>query len=174
MKVKKMKLPKYIYASLLLAMIISSCNLPGYANSPTQIIDGSVSATSTLVIVPVDATLTSIPTIRPILITPGMTLSPTSIALPPDTPAWLAYDFVCELAAGGSTMKMNLSWYDRSESEDGYNVYRDGKVIAVLAPNTTYYADVSFVANGKTLSYTVEAFNANWKTSTSVITYGCQ
>lgn len=71
-------------------------------------------------------------------------------------------------------MKMNLAWYDRSESEDGYNVYRNGKVIAILEPNSAYYADVSFVAIGKTLSYTVEAFNVNWKTNTSTITYGCQ
>ena len=162
----------YIY--LLLGMILSSCKLPGYTNLPTQTIDGNVSATSTLAIVPVASTRTPTPTLHPILGTPVMTLSPTSMPLPPDAPAWLAYDYVCELATGGNTMKMNLSWYDRSESEDGYHVYRDGKVIAVLAPNTTYYADVSFVATGKTLIYTIEAFNANWQTSTSAITYGCQ
>lgn len=162
-----------MYTCLLLVMILSSCNLPGYTNLSTQTIDGNVSATSNLAIVSVDLTRTPTQTLSPIR-TPVTTLSPTSTPLPPDTPVWLAYDYVCELTAGGSTMKMNLAWYDRSESEDGYNVYRNGKVIAILEPNSTYYADVSFVAIGKTLSYTVEAFNVNWKTNTSTITYGCQ
>jgi hypothetical protein len=33
---------------------------------------------------------------------------------------------------------------------------------------------MAFVATGKTLSYSVEAFNANWQASTGTITYGCQ
>lgn len=71
-------------------------------------------------------------------------------------------------------MTMDLAWNDRSNIEDGYNVYRDGQVIATLAPNSTFYADVAFVATGKTLSYSVEAFNKDWRASTSTITYGCQ
>jgi hypothetical protein len=169
-----MKKLKYMYTSLLLVMILSSCNFPGSANLSTQTTDQDRSGTSVAVTVQVDSTRTPTPTILPILITPAITVSSTSIPLSPNTPAWSAYDYVCELAAGGSTMKMNLAWYDRSESEDGYKVYRDGKVIATLDPNSTYYADVVFVATGKELSYTVEAFSENWTTSTSAITYGCQ
>ena len=71
-------------------------------------------------------------------------------------------------------MTMNLTWSDSSNSEDGYKVYRGKQVIATLAPDATYYVDVAFVAAGKTLSYSVEAFNQDWQASSSTITYGCQ
>lgn len=71
-------------------------------------------------------------------------------------------------------MTMKLAWTDRSNSEESYKVYRDKQVIATLAPNSTSYVDVAFVATGETLSYSVEAFNKDWRVSTSTITYGCQ
>ena len=71
-------------------------------------------------------------------------------------------------------MTMNLAWNDRSNSEDGYKVYRDQQVIATLPPNSTSHVDVAFVATGKTLSYSVEAFNKDWQVSGNMITYGCQ
>jgi hypothetical protein len=71
-------------------------------------------------------------------------------------------------------MTMNLTWTDRSNNEAGYRVYRDKQVIATLAPNSTTFVDVAFVATGMTLSYSVEAFNNDWRSSTSTISYGCQ
>ena len=71
-------------------------------------------------------------------------------------------------------MTMNLTWTDRSNNEDGYKVYRDMQVIATLAPNSTHFVDVAFVADGKTLSYSIEAFTQAWQVSSSTITYGCQ
>ncbi len=71
-------------------------------------------------------------------------------------------------------MTMYLAWMDRSDSEEGYKVYRNGQLIATLAPNCTFYADMAFVAAGKTLSYSVEAFTIDWQASTATITYGCQ
>jgi hypothetical protein len=69
---------------------------------------------------------------------------------------------------------MNLAWNDRSNSETGYAVYRDQQALATLSPNSISYVDVVFVATGKTVSYSVEAFNPAWRTTTSTITYGCQ
>jgi len=97
-----------------------------------------------------------------------------STPFPPNTPVWSVYQYTCELADGGGTMTMNLTWTDSSNNEDGYKVYRNKQVIATLAPNSTYYVDVAFVAAGKTLSYSVEAFNQDWQASSSTITYGCQ
>jgi hypothetical protein len=116
------------------------------------------------------------PTQTEAIITVPTTPVPLEIAssIPPDAPVWSVYDYTCELAAGGGTMTMNMTWTDRSNSEEGYNVYRDGKVIATLALNSTFYVDVAFVATGKTLSYSVEAFNKNWRGSTSTITHACQ
>ena len=71
-------------------------------------------------------------------------------------------------------MTMNLAWTDHSNSEEGYKVYRNGLVIATLASNSTFYVDVAFVATGKLLSYSVEAFNNDWRGSTSTIIRGCQ
>ena len=71
-------------------------------------------------------------------------------------------------------MTMNLAWTDRSMGEESYKVYRDKQVIANLAPNSTTYVDVAFVATGSTLSYYVEAFNKDWQLSTSTITHACQ
>lgn len=94
--------------------------------------------------------------------------------IPPNAPIWSTYTYTCKLAAGGGTMTMNLGWTDRSDSEEGYKVYRDGQVIATLEPNSTAYVDVAFVATGKTLSYSVEAFNEDWQASASTITNGCE
>ena len=71
-------------------------------------------------------------------------------------------------------MTVHLAWNDRSNSEDGYRVYRDQQLIATLPPNSTSYVDVAFVATGKTLSYSVEAFNQDWQVSGNTISYGCQ
>ena len=94
--------------------------------------------------------------------------------IPSNTPTWKVYNYTCELAVGGGTMTMNLTWTDRSNNEEGYRVYRDKQVITSLPPNSTTFVDVAFVATGKTLSYSVEAFNNDWRSSTSTITYGCQ
>ncbi len=105
---------------------------------------------------------------------PTAIASPMSTAFTPNTPVWSVYNYTCELAVGGGTMTMNLAWTDRSNSEEGYKVYRDEQAIATLAPNSTSYVDVAFVAVGKALSYSVEAFNQDWQARTSTITYGCQ
>jgi hypothetical protein len=149
----------FLLISLSLVVILSSCNLPSSSGSPTQTVYQNLTGTA------VAMTLLSNPTqIQAAIPTP----------LPPNTPVWLAYNYTCELADGGGDMTMNLAWTDRSNSEESYKVYRDGQVIATLEPNSTFYVDMAFVATGKTLSYSVEAFNGNWQASTSTITYGCK
>ena len=103
-----------------------------------------------------------------------MTASPIFTPFPPNTPVWSVYSYTCEFSVGGGTMTMSLNWSDRSDNEDGYRVYRDKQVITTLAPDSTNYEDVAFVATGKALSYFVEAFSAEWLASSSTITYGCQ
>ena len=153
--------------------VLSACNLPGRSGSAIQMPEQSpVVPVATLAL---QANPTQTETASP---TPTYTATVTAPAvftpMLPNTPTWSVYNYTCELAVGGGTMTMNLAWTDRSDSEDGYKVYRDGQVIATLAPNSTSYVDVAFVATGKTLRYSVEAFNKNWQLSTSTITYGCQ
>jgi hypothetical protein len=165
-----MKTFKLLLISLSLVTILSSCNLPSRADSPTQIVDQKLVGTI------VAMTMQAYTTPTKIIVIPSLsvTVTPTPTRLPPNTPVWSAYNYTCELAAGGGKMTMNLGWTDRSDSEESYKVYRDGQVIAILDPNSTSYVDVVFVATGKTLSYSVEAFSENWRASTSTITNGCQ
>ena len=165
-----MKNLKLLSISLSLVAVLSACNLLGISSSPTQTTDqnpvGSVSQ--------VDPTQTQLAILTSTNTAPAVIVSPMSTPFPPDTPVWSVYKYTCELVDGGGTMTMNLTWIDRSNSEEGYTVYRDEQVIATLVPNSTHFVDVAFVATGKTLSYSVEAFTQAWRVSSSTITYGCQ
>jgi hypothetical protein len=152
-------------------VVLSACNFPGRSGSPTQITGQIPTDSVATLAINVNPTQTEIAIITLTSTAPMGTALPTSA---PDTPVWSVYAYTCELATGGATMTMNLAWTDHSNSEEGYKVYRDGKVIATLAPNSTFYVDVAFVATGKTLSYSAEAFTTDWRVSTSTITYGCQ
>jgi len=159
---------KLLLIAFLLAAILLSCSLPSRLGLLTQTTDqnptGSVAT----------ATLQETQTVTSTNTMPTAVASPMSTPAPPNAPTWSAYNYTCEFIVGGSTMTMHLAWNDRSNSEDGYRVYRDQQVIATLPPNSTSYVDVAFVATGKKLSYSVEAFNQNWQVSGNTITYGCQ
>jgi hypothetical protein len=163
---------KHPLISILLVIILSSCNLPSSTGSPTQTTIQNLAGTAIAMTQLANPTQVAIitPTFAPQTANASSTMSTPR---PPNTPVWLAYNYTCELADSGGTMTMNLAWIDHSNSEEGYKVYRDEQIIATLEPNSTSYVDVAFVATGKTLSYRVEAFNTAWQVSTSTITYGC-
>lgn len=149
-------------------VMLSSCNLPSLNNgevpsdtAPPALVQSTPTPPHSIMIVPT-------------FITPTMsaTLSPTLI--PPNIPVWSIYNYTCEPAIGGGNMTMNLNWTDRPTGEESYRVYRDEQLIATLIPNSTSYVDIVFLANGKTVNYSVQAFNKAWQASTSTITNGCQ
>jgi hypothetical protein len=155
--------------ALALVAALTACNLPGSSTMITQNPAGRPAAAT----MPIQATQTERPTNSPTE-TATPSASPVLMTIVPNTPTWSVYHYTCALAAGGASMTMNLAWKDRSNSEAGYRVYRDKQVIATLPPNATAYVDVVFVATGKTVSYSVEAFNPAWQFSTPTITAGCQ
>ena len=159
---------KLLLIAFLLAAILLSCSLPSRLGSLTQTTDQNPTGPVPTI------TLQETQTITPTDTMPTAVPSPMSTPAPPNAPTWSAYNYTCEFTVGGGTMTMHLAWNDRSNSEDGYRVYRDQQVIATLPPNSTSYVDVAFVATGKTLSYSVEAFNQDWQVSGNTITYGCQ
>ena len=169
-----MKTFKFLLTIIALVAFLSACSLPGWSSSPTPITGknpvGSV-ATKTLQVDPIQTKITTITATNTPLI---VIASPMVTPITSNSPTWKVYNYTCELAVGGGTMTMNLAWNDHSNGEEGYRVYRDKQVIATLPPNSTTYVDVAFVATGKTLNYSVEAFNKDWQISTSTITYGCQ
>ena len=164
-----MKAFKFLPIAIALVIVLSACNLPGSSVLATQNPVGPL-ATATL---PVNATQTEMATNLP-TDTPTAIASPVFMTIVPNTPTWSVYTYTCALATGGATMTMKLAWKDRSNSEAGYRVYRDKQVIATLPPNSTAFVDVVFIATGKTVSYSVEAFNPDWQFSTPTVTYGCQ
>ena len=166
-----MKKIKILLISLSLVGALSSCNLP---DNSTQTIDRNLVGTIVAMTMQTQPARTQIAGVTPTIAKPTVIASLIPTRIPPDVPILSAYNYTCELADGGSTMTMNIAWTDRSSSEEGYKIYRDEQVIATLAANSTFYVDVAFVASGKTLSYSVEAFNANWQLSTSTITVDCQ
>ncbi len=52
--------------------------------------------------------------------------------------------------------KVQITWLDRSTTESGFRVYRDGDLIATVDPNTRIYTDVD-AAPGRTYEYCVTA-----------------
>lgn len=170
-RLKTYKLPSI---SVLLAAVLLACSPSGKSSSPTQKTDQNPAGSVATMTLPFDATQAPIAINTPPYTAPIVIASPISAPIPAHTPFLSAYNFTCALAAGGGIMTMNLAWIDHSNDEEGYRVYRDGRVIATLAPNSIFYADVAFVAAGKTLSYAVEAFSKDWQASTRTINYGCQ
>jgi hypothetical protein len=152
-----------------LVAVLSACSLQNQPSGSTQIASQNPAGTAALTILPVNATPTS-PTDTP----PAAIASPVFMTIVPNTPTWSVYNYTCALATGGANMTMNLAWKDRSNSEEGYRVYRDKQVIATLPANSTAYVDVVFVATGGKVSYSVEAFSQNWRFSTPTVSYGCQ
>ncbi len=161
---------RLLLIAFLLIAVLSACSLPGGPGLQTKTIDQNPAGSVAAMTLQETQTVTIFPTYT----TPTVIASPMSTPAPPNTPTWSAYNYTCEFTVDGGTMTMNLAWNDHSNNEDGYKVYRDQQVIATLAPNSTSYVDVAFVAKGKTLSYSVEAFKKDWQASTSTITYGCQ
>lgn len=148
---------------LSLVIVLSACNLPGGLGSFQNPSDAVVA------LPPAQTQIPIAPTPAPMMV--GL---PNPTPLPSNMPIWSAYNYVCDLTAGGSNMTMHLAWMDRSDSEEGYKVFRDKKLVTTLPPNSIYYADMMFVANGKSVSYSIEAFNKDWQVSTTTITSGCQ
>jgi hypothetical protein len=164
----KLKTFKLLSIFLSLVAVLAACSPPGRSDPTIQKPDQRQVGIVPALTAQVD------PTLDPMAV---VTDTVPLVAAPPaprNAPIWSIYRYTCELAAGGGTMTMNLAWTDRSNNEDGFNVYRNGQVIATLAPDSISFVDVAFVATGKSLDYSVEAFNKDWRGSTSTITNLCQ
>lgn len=65
----------------------------------------------------------------------------------------------CVVNAQTVSAPVKLTWQDNSGNEDGFTIYRDGKVISKVGPNTTSFGEtVIGVANQK-VCYEVTAYN---------------
>jgi hypothetical protein len=67
--------------------------------------------------------------------------------------------------------KVQLVWFDASDNEDGFRIYRDGNLIATKGAGSQQHND--FPPIGGPYTYTIEAFNSSGAASTSVQEAGC-
>ena len=169
-----MKTFKVLFMFLVFVAVLSTCNLPGGSSLPIPTVGHTPRVSVVTLTLQINPIQTKIATFPPSSPSATLTVFPIFTPMTSDAPTWKVYNYTCELATGGATMTMNLTWTDRSKSEEGYKVYRDGQLIATLVPDSTSYVDIAFVAAGKTLSYYVDAFTPNWHLGTNTISYGCQ
>lgn len=102
---------------------------------------------------------------------PPFPAPPTPVpASPPEPPArFQVSNFLCD----PKQYQVTLVWVDRSENEDGYRLYRDGKLIATLGANVTTYVDNP--PRGDDHTYALEAFNdAGASPQVMTADQGCQ
>jgi hypothetical protein len=90
---------------------------------------------------------------------PTIVAPPTPTPIPPSAPTWKTWNYSCEFASGGSNVTVSLVWTDHSNNEDGFYVYRNDEVAANLAPDTTSFTDVTFLASGQSVTYSIEVYN---------------
>ena len=88
--------------------------------------------------------------------------TPLPTPTPPSAPSNLTADAV-------SQSQVELHWFDNSDNEEGFEVYRDNEVIAILPANTTAYEDTGLRA-ATTYQYVVKAYNQAGESGASLYT----
>jgi hypothetical protein len=67
-----------------------------------------------------------------------------------------------------------LNWEDKSDNEDGFNIYRNNALLTSVPANTTSYPIPPLpLAAGTPLKFGVESFNAAGKAAIKEVTYTC-
>jgi hypothetical protein len=105
---------------------------------------------------------------------PEIESPPTPTPATPKAPTGLSAAPVCKtmlLPAPHLDMThVDLTWTDKADNEDGYNIYRDGNLIDTLGPNSESYAE-----DPPDLSHTyqVEAFNAAGASAKKNVSVSC-
>lgn len=92
---------------------------------------------------------------------PAVTSSPPAPTLP-SAPSNLTADAV-------SQSQVELHWFDNSNSEEGFRVYRDNNIVATVGTNVTTYQDTG-LKSATTYQYVVKAYNQAGESGTSLCT----
>lgn len=104
---------------------------------------------------------------------PTPTFTATATLAPPAPVNNVTMDMVCPNALHSGTLK----WEDKSNNEDGFNIYANGSLLASIPANSTSYNVVSAPGGpflpGIASIFEVEAFNAAGKAAKKSVTKGC-
>lgn len=100
--------------------------------------------------------------------------APTSAAGPLQAPTALKYQYDCVYNGIPGNIQVLLQWSDRSNSELGFRIYRDGLIVGEVPANTTTYADYFTGSTTVTYTYRVSAYNATGEALGGTISFSCQ
>jgi hypothetical protein len=106
---------------------------------------------------------------------PTPTPSPTPTLAPPAPVNNPTVTKVCILVVPGLYNYTGvLNWEDKSDNEDGFNIYRNNALLTSVPANTTSYPIPPLpLAAGTPLKFGVESFNAAGKAAIKEVTYTC-
>jgi hypothetical protein len=102
---------------------------------------------------------------------PTVTAPPTPEGNAPQGVSFQKWNILCDYATGAA--QVTLRWSDKSETEAGYRVVRNGDIVAELPANSTVFNETITLLAGQSVGYSVIAFNEIGTTSSSVITLNC-
>jgi hypothetical protein len=102
---------------------------------------------------------------------PTVTAPPTPEGNAPQGVSFQKWDILCDYATGAA--QVTIRWSDKSETEAGYRVVRNGDVAAELPANSTVFNETITLLSGQSVAYSVIAFNEIGTTSSSVVTLNC-
>ncbi|MEI6289987.1 MAG: hypothetical protein WCP19_06090 [Chloroflexota bacterium] len=105
---------------------------------------------------------------------PTVEAPPTATGAALIAPTWSNWSYFCSADANSNlSMSMTLKWSDRSATEQGYKIYRNGELIATLPAGSTTYTDISAVSGSTSLAYYIESYNSAGSTKSSTISASC-
>jgi hypothetical protein len=103
---------------------------------------------------------------------PTVTAPPTPLGGDPDAPSFAKSDGWSYFCYDGKA-DIVLKWVDKSTSETGYRVLRNGEIAAELPANSTTYAETINLLSGQSVGYQIQAFNEAGQSTSNVATITC-
>ncbi len=103
---------------------------------------------------------------------PTVTAPPTPTGGSPDAPTFTdnGWNYFCR--DDGQT-EVTLNWNDRSDTESGYRVLRNGEKIADLPANSTTFSEVITLSSGQSVGYQIQAFNSAGESTSNTASFAC-
>jgi uncharacterized protein YraI len=103
---------------------------------------------------------------------PTVTAPSTPAGGVPDAPSFTknGWNYFCR---GDGQTEVTLNWNDRSDTESGYRVIRDGEKIADLPANSTTYSEIIPLTSGESVSYQIQAFNSAGDSTSNTASFTC-
>lgn len=103
---------------------------------------------------------------------PTVTAPPTPFGGVPDVPTFTknGWNYFCR---GDGQTEVTLNWNDRSETESGYKVIRNGEAVADLPSNSTTFSEVIPLSSGGSVSYQIQAFNSAGESTSNTASFTC-